>query len=352
MAAHLVGNRPGAPVLQRLDPRVAQLAVLAWAQGCAALSHLSALDAWGLRPQIAGDPLHLSAPMTLGLRTRPGLVMHRRGGFVIAPPHVLVRKGLAVTRLEQTIVDSWPMLPSAERHAPVIRAVNDWLTTPARLAVALDGVPKLIDRAALRTLLTRLADGCRSPLEIWGHEHVFTGTAMPAFRRQVPMRLGRRTVYLDMFAERERVNIELDGATAHGDPRQREIDLRRDALLATVGILVVRFAHRRLVYEATTYARRHVPSLRPAVRRDRRADGRRDPEHPLPPLRPSPAIRQGQRPARRDQPRPDRHLPGLTRCPGGEGPPCPELMRRMRGRDGGRRVGRRSRVWRSRCLGG
>jgi hypothetical protein len=39
------------------------------------------------------------------------------------------------------------------------------------------------------------------------------------------------------------------GATTHGDPRQREIDLRRDALLATVGILVVRFAHRRLVHE-------------------------------------------------------------------------------------------------------
>jgi very-short-patch-repair endonuclease len=73
---------------------------------------------------------------------------------------------------------------------------------------------------------------------------------MPTFRRQVPIRLGRRTIYLDMLAERERVNIELDGATTHGDPRQREIDLRRDALLATVGILVVRFAHRRLVHEA------------------------------------------------------------------------------------------------------
>lgn len=66
----------------------------------------------------------------------------------------------------------------------------------------------------------------------------------------MPVRVGSRTVYLDMFAERERVNIELDGATTHGDPRQREIDLRRDALLARIGILVVRFAHRRLVHEA------------------------------------------------------------------------------------------------------
>ncbi|MEV2239285.1 DUF559 domain-containing protein [Micromonospora sp. NPDC049891] len=56
-------------------------------------------------------------------------------------------------------------------------------------------------------------------------------------------------MYLDLFAKEERVNIELDGATSHGDPRQREIDLRRDALLATVGILVVRFSQRRLVRE-------------------------------------------------------------------------------------------------------
>lgn len=187
--------------------------------------------------------------------------MHRRQGLIVEPPHVVVRQGLPVTRLEQTLLDSWPALPPTERGAPVIRAVNDRLTTPGRLEVALGSVPKLEDRAAFRTLLTRLADGCRSPLEIWGHEHVFTGPGMPAFRRQMRIRVGRRTMYLDLFAERERVNIELDGATTHGDPRQREIDLRRDALLATIGILVVRFAHRRLVYEADDVRRETLAIL-------------------------------------------------------------------------------------------
>ncbi|GGR95181.1 hypothetical protein GCM10010169_44690 [Micromonospora fulviviridis] len=98
-------------------------------------------------------------------------------------------------------------------------------------------------------------------MEIWGHEHVFTGPAMPAFRRQVRVRVGRRTMYLDLFAERERVNIELDGATTHGDPRQREIDLRRDALLATVGILVVRFTHRRLVHDTDEVRRETLAIL-------------------------------------------------------------------------------------------
>ncbi|WP_433260324.1 DUF559 domain-containing protein [Micromonospora vinacea] len=69
---------------------------------------------------------------------------------------------------------------------------------------------------------------------------------MPTFTGQARIRVGARTIYLDMFAEAERVNIELDGATSHGDSAEREIDLHRDARLATVGILVVRFSHHRL----------------------------------------------------------------------------------------------------------
>ncbi|MGW5561469.1 endonuclease domain-containing protein [Micromonospora sp. NPDC003944] len=261
VAAHLVGTRPGAPVLSRLDPAMSQRAALAWADGYGALSHLSALAVWGLRPEVAGDLVHLSAPASASLRTRPGVTVHRRRGLTIEPPQVVVRRGLTVTRLEQTLVDSWPALPPADRRAPVIRAVNDWLTTPERLSAALERVPKLIDRAAFRHLLTTLVDGCRSPLEIWGHEHVFTGPGMPAFRRQVPVRVGQRVVYLDMFAERERVNIELDGTTTHGSPGQREIDLRRDALLAAVGILVVRFARRRLVFDVDEVRRETLAIL-------------------------------------------------------------------------------------------
>ncbi len=240
---------------------MSQRAALAWAGGYGALSHLSALAVWGLRPGVLGELVHLSAPANASLRTRPGVIVHRRRDLTIEAPQVVVRRGLTVTRLEQALVDSWPTTPPDDRQALVIRAVNDWLTTPERLSAALERVPKLVDRAAFRRLLTKLADGCRSPLEIWGHEHVFTGPGMPAFRRQVPVRVGRRLMYLDMFAERERVNIELDGATTHGSPGQREIDLRRDALLAAVGILVVRFAQRRLVHDVDEVRRETLAIL-------------------------------------------------------------------------------------------
>ncbi|MDG4797196.1 DUF559 domain-containing protein [Micromonospora sp. WMMD1082] len=247
-AAHLLDDR-SVPPLTRIGPALGRRAVSAWVRGRGALSHLTALDIWGLRRQLPGELLHVSTPAASGLRNRPGVRVHRRRRLTLGPPSVVVRRGLPVTNIERALVDSWPMLSLGEQRAPMIRAVNDRLTTPGRLRAALDGTARLADRVALRTLLTRLAEGCRSPLEIWGHERVFTGPGMPAFQRQARITIGHRTIYLDLFAEPERVNIELDGATTHGDPRQREIDLRRDAQLATVGILVVRFAHRRLVRE-------------------------------------------------------------------------------------------------------
>ncbi|CCH19027.1 DUF559 domain-containing protein [Micromonospora lupini] len=235
------------PILARVEPELARGAALAYADGRGAFSRLTALDIWGLRCQPPNEPVHLDLPAGSGLRGRPHLVVRHRAGFAIGPPQVVVRGGLPVTRLDRTLVDCWPLLPPVDRPGPLIRAVNDRLTTPQRLVAALAEVPRITDRAALRDLLDRLAAGCRSPLEIWGHDRVFTGPGMPAFTRQVRVRVGARTIYLDMFAEVERVNVELDGAGTHADPAEREIDLRRDALLATIGILVVRFTHRRLV---------------------------------------------------------------------------------------------------------
>ncbi|SCG45872.1 Protein of unknown function [Micromonospora halophytica] len=257
-------------VFGQLDLDTRRRVALAYADGRAALSSVTALDVWGLRRQSADEPTHLDTPHGSGLRPRPLLAVHHRHGLTMGPPGVVVRAGMPVVRLERALVDAWPLLPPADRAAPVIRAVNDRLTTPERIRAALATAPRLADRVQLRTLLARLDAGCRSPLEVWGHDHVFTGPGMPAFRRQTRVVVGRRVMYLDVYAERERVDFELDGATTHGDPRQREVDLRRDALLATVGVLVVRFAHRRLVHEPEAVRREVLAIL--ASRQDRGED--------------------------------------------------------------------------------
>ena len=247
-----------ADALLRLHPQDRHRAVAAYAAGQGALSLLTALHVWGLRDQPPGEPLHLDVPQSVALRGSASLVVHRR-----SVPHtrVVARRGLPVVPLDRTLVGAWPLLAAADRADPLFRAVNERRTTPARIRAALSTAPNLRHRAGLGVLLDRLAAGCRSPLEIWGHDHVFTGPRMPVFRRQERVRVGAHTYYLDMYAEAERVDIELDGATAHGGPRQREIDLRRDAVLATAGILVLRFARHRLVHEVDEVRRETLAVL-------------------------------------------------------------------------------------------
>ncbi|MFK3982967.1 DUF559 domain-containing protein [Micromonospora sp. NPDC050397] len=248
------------------DDALRRRAALAYLRKRGSFSHTTALALWGRCRVAAGEPMHMTVPASVRLRASPELVLHRVDGFSAAPPWTTERQGCPVTRLERSIVDSWPLLPRDERRGVVIDAVNDRLTTVARLGNALAAAPKLADRRELRVLLERLAAGCRSPLEIWGHERIFRGPGMPAFQWQKRVRIGARVVDLDVYAERERVDFELDGAAWHGGQRQRERDLRRDALLATVGVLVVRFAHRRLVHQPEE-VRREVLAILAARRR-------------------------------------------------------------------------------------
>ncbi len=66
---------------------------------------------------------------------------------------------------------------------------------------------------------------------------------------QIPVRLGRRTVYLDTLDPQSGVNFELDGAKHHAGAAERERDLRRDAALTELGLTVVRLSHRQLTVE-------------------------------------------------------------------------------------------------------
>jgi very-short-patch-repair endonuclease len=245
-AGGLVRPLPGVFIdaARAADPEARRRAALAYSRG--ALSFTTALAVWGLIEEGPGAPIHVTVPRSSVVRSRAWMVVHRSPW---ADADTVPRRGLRVTRVERALVDSWSMLPLARRRDPVIRAVNERFTTAPRIEEAIADAPRLKGRAELRRLVGLLAAGCRSELEIWAHDRVFTGSGMPRFSRQVPITLGTRTVYLDVFAESERVNFELDGSTTHGDPHQREIDLRRDAALATRGILVVRFTHRRLVAE-------------------------------------------------------------------------------------------------------
>jgi hypothetical protein len=204
----------------------------------------------------------LTVAASVRLRGSPAVRVHRRDGFEPVAPQVVVRGGYPVTRLETSIVEAWPLLDRDAQRAPAIRAVAERLSTPGRLAAALDGFPRLAGRRVLAGLLGKLEIGCRSELEVWGYDHVFRG--IPGLCWQHPVTLRNGTVYLDVFDPVTRTNFELDGARYHLD---RERDLRRDAALAATGITVVRLTHDHLTGSAVE-VRREVTAILTARRRE------------------------------------------------------------------------------------
>jgi hypothetical protein len=266
-AGTLVSLFPGVAVSPTLvnDPAVRRRAALACAGGGAALSHTSALAVWGL-PAAGGDEVHVMTSPGRRLRV-PGIVAHRRTGFVAEPPQVVIRDGVPVTRLERSLVDAWPSATGDAQRAPLLHAVGERMTTAERVTEALTLAPQLLGLDALRTLLRKIVAGCRSELELWGYDEVFVGPGMPEFQWQVRVQLESRSIVLDVYDPETRTNFELDGAAYHASPRDRERDLRRDAALAALGIMVVRFSHYRLVHEPER-VRQEILAILAARRRE------------------------------------------------------------------------------------
>jgi very-short-patch-repair endonuclease len=191
-----------------------------------ALSHLDGLGHWGLpgEPRDVDDlRIHVTHPGGRNPVEVAGIRAHRRRGFHLGAPHTVVRLGAHVVRMEQAIIESWPLLAEVDQRLPAIVAVRDRRTRGQRLLACLDRQPKTAGAREMRELFELNS------------------------RAQVPVRLPNgRKVYLDRLFEDELVNVELDGAAYHGKPGQRERDLRRDAALAALGYVTVRFSHLRL----------------------------------------------------------------------------------------------------------
>lgn len=229
------------------DTAVRRAAAVRYLAGRGALSHTTTLDVWRVGwYEPAHAPIHVSVPPHVHLRGAEGLVIHRTRAFTAAQR----RGGFPVTSPARTIVDSWPLLPAADRIGIVASGHAD----ADHLLRCLAATPKLAGAAELRRVLTLVKAGCHSALELYGAMEVFDG--IPGLKRQV--RLGG--FVLDVYAERQRLAFELDGAAFHGDRVQRERDLRRDAILATHGIQVVRFSYARLTTE-TAHVRREIQAI-------------------------------------------------------------------------------------------
>jgi hypothetical protein len=93
-------------------------------------------------------------------------------------------------------------------------------------------------------LLGFVSAGCESELEIRGLRDVVTVPGLPAPQLQYRVDLPGGPVLLDAAWPELKIAVEFDGAAFHGRPADRERDLRRDAALAALGWVVLRFGYR------------------------------------------------------------------------------------------------------------
>lgn len=243
--------------LVRLQPEVYALPAAAgdWrvrveaaVRACGGLvSHGTALALWGLAPQ--AGPVHLTVEHRRSGRGSAGVVLHRSREVVSAIRRV---EGLPVACPERALVDVWGSSRGRERadaRAATITAVRRRLCGPRDLLHEIGRRPCLPGRAELVRLVALLADGCQSELEIWGCLQVLRAPGMPRFRQQRWITVAGESFALDAAYEEALLAVEMDGAAFHGSREQRERDIRRDALAATIGWQTLRFSFRRMTHD-------------------------------------------------------------------------------------------------------
>lgn len=205
----------------------------------AALSHTTALAVWGLWPQ--QRPLHATVDQSIRRAGSTDLIVHRRLRFDPGSTQCVERGGLLITALPRTLVDSWPLLPTAERRPLALDMSRRGVITAALLRDALAERPNVAGHRALRQTVELMQDGCQSELEALRVLNVFSHRSLPRSVGQYRIVLAVGTVRLDRAWPEVKLAVELDGARHHTSPEDRQRDLARDAALAALGWVVLRF---------------------------------------------------------------------------------------------------------------
>jgi hypothetical protein len=232
-------------------PRAARLwgAVLR-AGDSAVLSHHTAAEVWKLSDEPSVS-IHLSVPRQAGSLDIPGLALHHSARLPDArhparlPPQ---------TTLEETVLDIADLSRTAEDAvAWAIKACQRRLTTPGRMADALETRNRARWRRDLNDAITEVRAGVHSPLESRYLRNVERKHGLPRGDRQVLTIRGARRQYLDVRYTRYGVVVELDGVSAHPAESQR-YDARRDNANTLDGLRSLRYGWMPVAYHPCAVA--------------------------------------------------------------------------------------------------
>ncbi|WP_409329139.1 endonuclease domain-containing protein [Trujillonella humicola] len=231
-------------------------AALRHAGPVAALSHTTALAVWGLLA--LRRPLRLTVDQSIRRAGAAGVVVHRRLRFQPEAPQCVVRKGLLVTALPRSLVDSWPLLQVAERRPLLLDVARRGLVVPGDLRSELAERPNIGGHRALAQTIDLIEDGCQSELEAHGVLGVFRHRSLPRSIGQYRLTLPEGNIKLDRAWPEVKLAVELDGARHHTSPEDRRRDLGRDRALAALGWVVLRFTYADVLRDPDGVRRRVI----------------------------------------------------------------------------------------------
>lgn len=213
-------------------------AAVEWAGPGAALTGLAALAVHGYAPEPV-ELIHVAVPKG---RHRSGPTWIKVRSLTMSFPTTTLAPATAMTKPDLALVLGYGQVPQRRRASFLHGAFHAGLAIPGAvddLARTLTCIP------AKRELLERLRlirAGAESFLEERGMTTVFTGREFASLVFQHRVKVRGESFRVDAFDIPTLTAFELDGDGTHGKLHNRKRDLRRDALLSTVGIATVRFA--------------------------------------------------------------------------------------------------------------
>jgi very-short-patch-repair endonuclease len=239
------------------------------AAGAGALvSHLTAARLWGA--DVDGfDPIDVTVTER-GRRLRmAGVRLHRPTDRADLSP--VVRAGVPVTNPIRTALDV-----GAVASVPTVGGVVETFLVQRYLTVrtlevalarhAVRGRPGV---RILREVLDDLLLGAKPPDSVLepAFARLLVSRSLPAPVFHHVIVTGSRSYELDFAYVDERIDVEVDGWAHHGAREAFEADRRRDAELAALGWVVVRFTWRQVVHDGARVAAQIAAVLRVRSRR-------------------------------------------------------------------------------------
>lgn len=220
-------------------------AAVAWAGPGAALSGQAALAVWNYAP-LPIDVIDVVVPAG-GHRTGPDWLRVRS----LSAPYrtIVLEPAMAIVESEMALVLAYGRLPRDDRPSFVYGALQRNLVTAQRLQVLLNAVPRVRFRKELARRLELINAGAESYLEELAMADVLRGAGFEGLVFQHRFRVEGVGYRVDAFHPPSLTVFEFDGRD-HDKPDQRARDVLRDARLAALGILTVRYTFKTIADRA------------------------------------------------------------------------------------------------------